>query len=330
MPQLRQDKITGEWVIIAPHRSTRPGGNAGARKTSHEAHADHDSGCPFCPGNEEQIPPITLELNSTASPWQTRVIPNKYPAVRRLNEAPANDAGDGADVHGHHDVIIESPRHNLDLADMSLDSIGTVIETYHRRYGDIRATDQNLLPILFRNRGAGAGASLHHPHSQLIAVPLAPTKLRLEENGAGRYFETHGCCPYCDQLREEAAAADRIITQNDAYVAFVPYAASAPFEVLIVPRCHRPDFADTTAAERQSLAEILQSCLRRIKSALGDPDYNYVIRSSIEHGTAAPYLHWYLRIVPKLNQPGGFEVATGVPINPSNPENDAALLRDAA
>lgn len=341
MPQLRQNTITGEWVIIAPNRGTRPGDtqrkeNDSVRSNPASLAARHDAGCPFCPGSEAHIPPIILELNSTERPWQTRVITNKYPAVRARNAAPIGDGGihegipldvGGTPIYGHHEVIIESPRHDVDLADLSIASIGTVLETYHRRYHEIRSSDASMLPILFRNRGARAGASLHHPHSQLIAVPIAPARLRHEDESAARFYAAQGRCPYCHQIDEETKAASRLVCRNDHFVAYVPYAATGPFEVIVAPRRHCPDFGDVTADERRSLAALLRTVLRSLQSALGRPDYNYVIRSSVEYGASDPHLHWYLRIVPKLMQPGGFEVATGIPINPSSPEDDAALLR---
>ena len=324
MSELRQNRLTGEWVIIAPTRNLRPVDTA----VSPIPEPAYEEGCPFCPGNEEQIPPIILEMNTVAHPWQTRVIPNKFPA---LVSAPAV-SGDphSRPGYGRHEVIIDSPHHHVDFADMSIAELDLVLATYVRRYHEIRSEDGNLLPILFRNRGARAGASLHHPHSQLVALPLAPSKIRDEERAALDFFEANGRCAYCDELARELDSATRIVFENEYFVAYVPYAATAPHEVLVVPRTHRADFGDIPETEQSSLAAALISIFGGMRSTLGLADYNLLVRSSADYRSQARHLHWYIRIVPKVGQPGGFEVATGIAINPSRPEDDANRLRSAA
>jgi UDPglucose--hexose-1-phosphate uridylyltransferase len=269
-------------------------------------------------------------MNPVAMPWQTRVIPNRYPALGSVSIESMTSDPHTLPGYGRHEVIIDCPEHHMDIPEMSDQSVEMLLATYIKRYHEIREDDPSLLPIVFRNRGPRAGASLRHAHSQILAVPIAPSKIREEEAAARACFEEIGRCPYCDEMEWELEEGVRLVYQNEHYVAFVPYAASASHEVRIVPRLHRADFGDISIAERRGLASALIATLSMVRSAASGADYNFVIVSSTEYHSTAPHLHWYIRIVPRVAQPGGFEAATGIPINPSSPEHDATRLRTAA
>jgi UDPglucose--hexose-1-phosphate uridylyltransferase len=327
---MRQNVITGDWAIYAPARARRP----------HDLRLQADSGadlpaydpqCPFCPGNEHQLPPIVMEMSSVRResdrPWQTRVVRNKYPVLTADSDVRRVDRGVYAvmGARGRHEVLIETARHNEDLTSMSLEAVSAVIEMYHRRYAAV--VDSEELTLVFRNRGPRGGASLLHPHSQLIALAVVPPLLQRQEAGARDFYDRQGRCGYCEMLAQELAEGQRLLLKNESFVAFVPYAAAVPYETWIVPRRHAADFGAITDEETADLAPALREIVRRLRDRAGDPDYNYVIHTAPKAASHAPYLHWYLQIRPRTSMEAGFEIESGMHINASLPEDDAAALR---
>ena len=255
------------------------------------------------------------------------LVPNKFAALRPDVEPPASEGS--APIIGRHEVIIETPRHDRHMAAMTAGEAAAVIESYLRRYRELGAMPETGAIVVFRNHGVAGGATLKHPHSQIVAIDQVPPGQRRREMLARRHFEDRQSCLLCGMMKREAADGRRMVTENQGFAAFVPFAAEVPFETWIAPRRHRADFGDITAAEGADLASLLVDCLRRLGGGLNDPDYNYVILSSIGADTATAHLHWFLRIVPRLAVQAGFEVGAGMSINPSRPENDAAYLRRA-
>ncbi len=328
--ELRHDPLTGTPVICAPLRGERPQASAPLTEAAEELSAEAVPGCPFCPGHEAMLPEILWQQDRSAAPgWRTRAVPNKYPALQAAASEvtpPAHPLYQAASAHGHQEVIIDTPYHHYGLVRMPLVGVRSVVETYLARYRALRQRD-GLIPFLFRNHGAGAGASLDHPHSQLIATPFAPPHVKREEAGAEAWHQAHGQCAYCAMVAEEVKTEDRLIAQNEAFVAFVPYAAQVPYETWICPRRHAPEFGATTTAEVAALAALLRHVARALHVHVGNPDYNLFIRTALTYPCDAPHLHWTLRIRPQTTTAAGFEASTGVRINPSRPEADAAVLR---
>lgn len=326
--EIRQNKATREWVIYSPARAMRPDDFKRVKKRR-EPLPVHDKTCPFCPGNESKLPAILLELHRPGNgDWQTRVVNNKFPAlfpeqdtVRVQKDIYLSMAG-----FGRHEVILESPRHNQTMALMSVEQVRTVIETYHRRYLNLMKQHENMLAIIFRNHGRLAGTSLMHPHSQIIVTGMVPRDVRWRELEAQRYFDEWGRCVYCDILKHERELGVRVLLENDTFIAFVPFAAEVPFEVWIIPKRHQADFGSIEEREKDDLAAALRDILARIHQKLGDPDYNYVVNTAAQYRSDEPQLHWYLQIRPRLVTRAGFEIGSGMSINPSVPERDADYL----
>jgi len=326
MNELRQDPTTGSFVIIAPERRGRPG--APSSPGPGQRLPRYDERCPFCPGNEAQLPGIIAETPAKASPgWSTRVVPNKFPALTPDAIAEQDAEHTTRAGSGFHEVIIESPHHDADLATMDAAQILEVVASYHRRFFELSRRSGIEAVVLFCNHGARSGASLVHPHAQVIALPLVPPRIQALAAWGKRQRAQTGRCPTCEELARELQAAERIIEESRDFVALVPFAAEVPCEQWLVPRRHHASFAETGADELSDLAEMLRRGLHRLKTARGDPPYSFAIESAGLDGRAAPYLHWRLRIVPDLVNWGGFERGSGMPINPSAPEADAALLR---
>jgi UDPglucose--hexose-1-phosphate uridylyltransferase len=328
--EIRLNSTTRQWVIFAPARGKRPHDfkRPGPQR---RRLPDYDKECPFCPGNEHRLTSIIMETASRDSgSWQTRVVPNKFPALvagaaprRRLSGIYLSMNG-----YGRHEVIIESPLHNRQIAVMTGSEVEQVIETYHRRYLDLMRAHENMLTLIFRNHGPGAGTSLIHPHSQAIVTALVPQHLRWREEVGERYFDDWGRCLYCDILKYELEDGRRVLLENESFVAWIPFAAEVPFEIWIMPRAHQADFGMVSDLEKSGLAAALKAALTKLHRRLNDPDYNYVINTSPRYRADEPQLHWFLQIRPRLTTPAGFEIGSGIGINPSIPEEDAAFLRE--
>ena len=327
--EIRQNKATKEWVIFAPARGKRPH-DFQQRHDEAAPVPPHDAHCPFCPGNEAKLPTVIKEWrDETGDQWQTRVVPNKFPAltpnvsIQRYAQG-INMAMPG---YGQHEVIVESPRHDQDIATMTPAAVRTLIESYYQRYLDLYQNPCNVLIQIFRNHGSSAGASLRHPHSQVIATGMVPRAIRWREYEAQRYFDELGRCVYCDTLAFELSDQQRVVLENASFAAFIPYAAECPFETWIVPKRHQSDFSEITEAERADLSLALHTLLAKLHTKLNDPDYNYTINTGARTAHE-PQSHWYLRIRPRLVTRAGFEIGSGMRINPSLPEADAAFLND--
>lgn len=329
--EIRQDKTTRQWVIYAPSRGKRPHDFAQQRQVEkHPPLPDHDPDCPFCPGNEAALSSIMMELPADADTWQTRVVPNKFPAVTPDDGTERYQQGPYLAMpgYGRHEVIIDSPQHNRDIATMSVEEVSTLVETYHRRYVELLNQHGNMMIIIFRNHGARAGTSLLHPHSQLIVTGVVPNDIRRREDEAQRYFDQWGRNVYQDILKFEQQDRRRVILENDAFLAFVPFAAEVPFEIWILPKRHQADFSEASRVERVELARALRAVLGCLHTKLHDPDYNFIIRTPARYKMGEPQLQWFLQIRPRLTTPAGFEIGSGISINPSLPEEDADFLNE--
>lgn len=326
---IRQDKSTGQWVIYSRARSQRPHDYIREDRRAQQPPA-HDPACPFCPGNEAALGHVVLELPAPGDPgWSTRVIPNKFPAL-----TPEGDTAHHRDAfylyqrgHGRHEVFIESPRHDRDLAAMSHAELAAVVESYHRRYLAYHREHGGMHAIIFRNHGPRAGTSLIHPHSQAIVTPVVPRQMRQREYEAQRYMDRHGRCLYCDMMAFEAREQSRVVADSGHFLCLVPYAAEVPCELWLMPWRHGADFGEINDEQKADLADTLGAVLRRLAESLGDPDYNLVIVTAARFRRREPGLHWFVRIRPRLTTRAGFEVGSGMSINPSLPEDDAAFLR---
>ncbi|HIC87953.1 MAG TPA: galactose-1-phosphate uridylyltransferase [Anaerolineae bacterium] len=328
MSEIRQNLVTKEWVIIATERAHRPEEFVHATRPLTETRPVWEPGCPFCPGNEEGTPAELLRLPPTG-PWQIRVVLNKYPALKYDAELIRHSDGIYRSITGagHHEIIIESPRHNTTIA-LQAPAETTLALHASRSRGRFFAKDPRVEQIIFfKNHGPRAGTSLVHPHAQVIALPIVPHSLRTRAEEARRYFDDTGECALCRMYQDELHDKVRLVAENQGFVAFILYAAFSPFPLWIVPRRHEPSFLNATDQELEDLADIMYTVLRKLYIGLKDPDYNYVIRSAPLHDPGLGYLHWYVSIIPRVSRSAGFELGSGMFINTSLPEESAAFLR---
>jgi UDPglucose--hexose-1-phosphate uridylyltransferase len=328
MPEFRRDELTGQGVIIAPERGRRPGDWRHERRSPLPAYS---ADCPFCPGNEEKLPGIEREWPAGSGPhdWTVRAVPNRYPAVGPAERDGASaDADD--DAAGLHEVLIEGPRHDLGLADRSPPELLLILRAYQERLARLRRRPRIQSTILFRNHGQKAGASLAHPHAQLVALTRVPTRLAALVERSRQAYERKGACPTCLQMEAERKSGLRLVAEDEASLTVVPFAAQVPFEQSIFPKNHVASFADIPAGELGALARALREALLRLRRVLDDAPYNILFDDGPVNAGPAPFLHWHVRIVPRLTVFGGFEQLSGEVINPSLPEEDAKVLRSPA
>ena len=329
MPELRKDPIIGRWVIIATERGKRP--------AAYPCKSQHDWGgfCPFCPGNETHTPSEVLsyrpaETRKDAPGWWIRVVPNKFPALQVEGQPKRMGVGmyDKINGVGAHEVIIESPKHDVSIADLPVRQVQEILWAYRDRSIELRKDKRFRYILIFKNHGRNAGATLEHPHSQLIALPIVPKRVQEEVDGSERYFEYKERCVFCDMINQELTDRVRIVDENDTFLSFLPFASRFPFETWIIPKEHDVYFNDIQKNGVVDLARILKKTLKKIKYTLDDPDYNFLIHTTPFETGSAPYYHWHIEIIPKLTRVAGFEWGTGFYINPTAPEEAAKFLSD--
>ena len=329
MPELRKDPVVGRWVIISTERGQRPsdfriepvravGGN-----------------CVFCPGNEAKTPTEILAIRTPDSApngpgWSLRVVPNKFPALRIEGELEPSGEGlyDRMNGVGAHEVVIESPDHRATLATLPVDTVADVLLAYRDRVVDLKKDPRFEYILVFKNHGAAAGASLEHPHSQLIATPIIPIMLTEELNGSSQYYRMKERCVWCDILHQERRSQRRMIVEANGFVAFAPFASRFPFETWILPTHHRSAFEETGVEELRGLAEVLGEFLRRMDRVLQHPPFNFMLHTAPLREGPLEHFHWHLEIIPKLTNVAGYEWGSGFFINPVLPEDAAAALRE--
>ncbi len=328
MSELRRDPLRRRWVVIAPERSRRPSllGGDKARLP-----------CPFC-GDDPDIAGRTIaELPGPEG--AVRVVANGFPALRVEEPLDPQPVGlyDRLGGFGAHEVVIETPRHDADLPDFHPDQLAAVLLAWRDRIRDLHRDRRMALVTAFRNRGAQAGASIPHPHSQIAASPVIPRSLESELGTARDYHDRHGRCLSCDALSFERTDASRIVRDDGRFVSFCPYASATPFELWVLPVRHHHDFCDLSPADASDLSRHLIDVLMRLRRSLEDADYNLALHTApsehalplgpIDARSLALVFHWRLEIIPRLDPGGGFERSTDVYINPTPPEEAAAHLR---
>jgi UDPglucose--hexose-1-phosphate uridylyltransferase len=339
MPELRHDPIQKRWVIIAAERGRRPDDFPPREQAMLSAF------CPFCEGNESKTPPEIRAIRSNGSQanqpgWLVRVVPNKFPALRIEGNLDRKGFGihDRMNGVGAHEVIVETPQHDLDMPDMPVETLQKVLWIYRERLVDLMRDQRFKYILIFKNHGAAAGASLAHPHSQIIATPVTPLTLMGELASAKEHYQDKERCLFCDMIAQEIESGERIVLLNEHFIALTPFASRFPFEIFLAPRHHHHSYADTGDDMLFDLAAILKEVLLRMQKCLNNPAYNFLLHT-IPNVKARPRrtsywdtiegdYHWHFEIMPRLTGIAGFEWGTGFYINPTAPEEAARYLRE--
>lgn len=327
MPELRQDPISGHWVIFAKERAQRPHDFvASPRRVSSGA-------CPFCEGNEQHTPGELLAYRDAGTRpdsvgWRVRVVPNKFPAVELDAELDKSRVAGSFAGSGAHEVIIESPRHAISLTELSDNAVAEVFACYRERILNLRGDKRLKLAVVFKNVGADAGASIEHVHSQLLALPLVPPTILSELHGAKTLYDRGGRCAFCDML--DATSADRIVLANEDFVAICPFAPRMAYETWILPRIHHAQFEECTPQQARAAGVFARRVLQKMEAVLEQAAYNYIIHSAPFDMCGAAHYHWHIEVIPRVTSTAGFEWGSGMFINAVPPEEAAAILRQEA
>jgi len=340
MAQVRRDPIIGRWVIVEEREKSF--GPADYEKEPHML--KQGAVCQFCSGRESQTPPEVDAIRPgayapNAVGWLTRVVPNKFPALRIEGDLDRRGVGlyDMTNGVGAHEVLIETPDHSKNFADYSVEEAVNVIKLYQSRSASLSRDKRFKYIMIFKNYGQSAGASVEHAHSQIIATPVNPIRISRKLEAFREHFKRKERCLFCDLLQFERQDGSRIVRDEGGFVTFAPYASRFPFELMIAPRDHRFSFAELSRHEAESLAKALKDALLRVRLGLGDPPFNFVLhaepnlhalpRRSGYWDTLRDDFHWQLIVYPRLTPVAGFEWGTGFYINSTPPEEAARHLR---
>lgn len=331
MPELRTDPVSGRWVIIATERAARPTDFKPQPEETNDV-----ARCPFCPGHEGMTPPeiFTVREPGTAvngPGWHVRVVSNKFPALRIEGDTAKSGVGlfTRMDGVGAHEVIVETPDHHTHLGLLAPAKVAAVIGGYLARYRDLDNDPRFEYALLFRNHGRSAGASLSHPHSQLIALPVVPKRVAEEVEACEQFYGKRGGCVFCRIVEQELRMRERVVFENDRFAAITVFAGRFPFETWVLPKYHAASFGEMAEADMLPCAEALQVTLRALHVCLGNPPYNFIVHTAPYHYQARHAYHWHIEIMPRLTHVAGFEWGSGFFINPVVPEAAARFLREA-
>lgn len=349
--ELRQDLVTGDWVVVAAGRTRRP--HDFARRITRER-TEPRRACPF-----ERLLPTALvaydrageelparfvgtsaELTSgrltakdrryLAARWSAQAVPNKYPAFGPVGSNHERKIGPYRWQHGagFHEVIVTRD-HNRTIADMSAEEVAIIIRAYRGRYISLKDKERVKYISIFHNHGRGAGASVHHPHSQIIAIPVIPPDIGRSLAGSARYFKKYGRCVHCAMLAFEKRDRRRIVFRNRDFIVVCPFVSRQAFEIRIFPARHNPAMEAMNEREIAAAAEALRSALAKLSRGLKNPDYNFFIHTApVSGGVSYRHYHWHIEIVPKTAIWAGFEIGTGIEISTISPESAARFLRE--
>jgi UDPglucose--hexose-1-phosphate uridylyltransferase len=324
MSQFRKDPVSGEWVILAPERGLRPHSFKNTKRV-----LAPKSKCPFEDLMKSGNWPPVLEYDEKGK-WQIVVLPNKYPALKHEALCP-QELADGpyrvTEGIGYHELLITRD-HAKSFPMLPPVHALEVFRLFGERYRTIDKDHCMAYLSVFANWGPSAGASIAHPHYQLMALPVIPPVIQHSYDGSAAYFKKNKSCVHCDIIATERKKKVRIIAENSEAIAMAPFVSRDPYEVKIFPKKHSARFEGSTEAALKGVAVLLQSTLAAMKKKLGDPDYNFYIHTApLLDQLKYDHYHWHVEVAPKISIPAGFELATGIDINAVDPDTVAKLLR---
>ncbi len=318
MSSIRYCKLRDTDVIISPKRLHRP--------TEFRDPTDHYDikDCPFEVGSEDATPNEIYSIKDKNGDWITRVVPNLYNALDIEEENSSKREGffTSKSTFGAHEVIIETPHHDKTVDSYTLENWEAYLKTIEHRVKDL-SKDERLKHIqVFKNHGSRAGATLRHPHSQIIATGFVPSEVKRELQRCKEYFDIHQRTLIEDLTNEELRVSKRVIYENNSYVAFSPFASLYAFEIFITPKKHTPNMVNI-----EDLAQILKNVYKKLYTVLGDFHFNMLFKTSLQE---LEYFTFYIQIIPRIYMLAGFELATGMRINPISPEIASMKLKEVS
>ena len=344
--ELRQDLVSGDWVVIATGRARRP---REFSKEKRSAFVQPKSSCPFETLHKNVLVVYSLDgeyqksrrkvgtpafsskvsYGASGENWWVEVVPNKYPAFGRGRCQIVRRAGlySLSDSVGFHEVVVTRD-HERSIALMNQEEVELVLRSYQDRF--LALKDESCVEYIsvFHNHGREAGATLTHPHSQIIAIPVIPPDVARSLKGSAQYLHTYQLCVHCRILAYELKVGDRIIYQNKRFAVLAPFASKTAFEIRVYPKYHEARFENISPEDRFLLADALRTALAKLFEGLSNPDYNFFLHTApVRNSKEFNHYHWHIEILPKTAIWAGFEIGTGIEISTIAPEKAAAFLR---
>jgi len=334
--ELRFDLVSKDWVLIATGRAKKP--NLFKKEKTGQGKKEElsEKNCPFCIMNSQEKPTLILnkgkKVSSSVIPenWTTIVIPNKFPAVipdPKLDERQEGPFFKKMNAVGFHEVVVTRD-HQKSLGLLKTEEVREVFDAYQQRYSELMKKSFVNYVSIFHNHGKEAGASVFHPHSQIITTPLIDVDLNKALANSGDYFKKTGECIYCQMNEWERKAGKRLVFENEGFLAICPFASKAAFEIIISPKKHLSCFENITEKEKSQLAEAFKVSLNKLYKGLGNPAYNFYLHTAPCDDGKYPHYHWHWTILPKTAAWAGFEIGTRIEISTITPEKAAEYLRE--
>lgn len=314
--EFRKDYILDRWIVISERRGARP------KQFKEEESAKDDKVCFFCPGSEGMTPEEIGRIDDKKGSWKMRWFPNKFPFAS--TESPAAVITEGkffthGGSYGHHEVIVETPSHELQMWDLKKNELEMLLNVYKERTGELSKKKDIKYVVVFKNHGAKGGTSLVHSHTQVVGYAHVPPLVKQEVEAAKKFDK----CPYCRIADIESKSA-RHCFENSTAVAFAPYASRFNYEMWIMPKKHFKSLADLGEHDITNIAELLQKTLSKLKEM--NVSYNIVLHYSPD----GEDLHLHFEVLPRIATWAGFEFSTNILINSVSPETAAKFYRGEA
>lgn len=330
--EFRQDIVSGEWILVAGGIKKKPNFFVAKKPKASKKN------CPFeTSGKINNETPLywvpRVKVNEgekkKLSSWFLQVVPNKFPVLRPHKMCPV-PASSGPYMKmagvGFQEVVITRD-HDKSLGQLKNEEVESVIDAYISRYLSLKKEKCVAYILIFHNHGPSAGATVGHPHSQIIALPIIPLDVSRSLKGSEKYFVKHGKCAHCEVLKKEFRDNKRIIIKNKDFVAISPFASHFSFETRIYPIKHRAKFEEINDSEKKNLAQILRQTLAKVRKAMNDTNFNFFIHTAPVKSENFLHYHWHLEILPRTNIWAGLELGSGTEVVKIPPEEAAKILR---
>jgi UDPglucose--hexose-1-phosphate uridylyltransferase len=321
--ELRKDPLIGRWVAVLGD-SWEPAAYESLKRRTEEA-----APCPLCPGGDS--------LEEVASLGAVRVVRSPAPVLFPHGDLGRRGVGmyDRMNSIGVTEIVIESPEHDRQTEDLGSEHMRTVIHMHRERMMAIGEDERIRYILVSKSVGVLAGSVNSHPHSQILAAPVIPLRIKTELDGAKEYYSYKDRCIFCDMRDEEARSGERVILETEHFMAFCPYASKFPFEFWVIPKRHTCAFRDITGQEVADLGGVMATLLGRMKTVLQGPSYSYVLHTAPNriprrnhwHTLGEDY-HWHIEVAPRLLRASGFEWGSGFYVLNTSPEDAAGYLRE--
>lgn len=337
--ELRRDPVSGDWIVVAYRRAFRPQ----QLKPSLQERAP-ESDCPFeDPQKDGHKDPLLLvdckgQISSGKASryalekrdWFLQIIPNKFPIVSGAKCGIEKRSGVfvwqiGA---GFHEVVIFG-NHDRDPSQFSKRELLWTIRAYQERYRELASENCAQFILIFHNHGPAAGASIYHPHSQIIALPVIPPDVGRSIAGSREYHRSNKKCVHCEMIEGERLAKSRVVYENEEMIVLCPFASRVSFEMRVLPKKHEYAFEHISERQRECLADALGTALRKMVGVLKSPSYNFFIHTAPTQPEHFSHYHWHLEILPRISIWAGVELGTGIEVVTVPPEEAARHLREA-